>query len=1046
MGSSGGRSLRAVKRLLGAATALLGAAVGGETQAASTGYAEWGRFYTQNHAPSDYGGHGQNWAVSQDHRGFIYVANGAGVLEFDGVSWRLIPTANRSMARSLAVDGEGRVFIGAVGDIGYLAPDEAGRLRHVSLRDRIPPEDRDFAEVWKTWAVGDAVYFQSYDRLFRWRDEQIRVWRPEVRFHSSHVARGRLYVHAWEGELLRMEDDVLVRAPGAVSFVGGRVYGLVAHGEDAFLAVTRARGVLRCGERLAPDSRCASFAPWLTETLVGMQPYNARALPDGGLAIGTIRAGLAMLDEDGRLLRVLDESSGLRGRAVISTFVDRQGGLWLGLDDGLSRVEIGSSITSFDRSAGLGAAVNSVARHRGRLYAATDLGVSVLQPGVDGAAARFVPVPGVGVQCWSLLSTEVGLLAGCWGGVYDLDTPRQVWPFRNRHVFALHRPSSGRDELYLGLHDGLARLRLSDGAWRDAGRVEGVREAVRSFAEDDRGRLWSGTPTNGILRLDLLEQPEDQPSIARFGVDDGLPQGWLHARTLMGRAVFLSDIGLGLFRMDEESGAFVADQTLADLLPEGMADINDIHEDASGRIWISAGADSGVADPQPGGGYTFTPTALRRGSVRDAYVTYAEPSGAVWIGGSHGLIRLGWTGTATLSGGSAVWVRRVTSSGGALYDGEPAVIATEPDWPYENNDLRFEFAAARFAAPERNLFRTRLDGYDEEWSEWSTETDREYTNLREGRYVFRVQARDVLGSASGERAFAFGIRPPWYRAWWAWSLYLLTAGGSIWAGDSLRTRSLRRRNLLLRREIDRRHEAERLLEVQKAELELKNQELERFAYTVSHDLKTPLVTIKGFAGLVEKDLDGGSEERARRDIEVISSAADEMQRLLQDLLELARVGLVIEPSEVAALGDLAREAALRLEEQLRARGVELEIQEPMPRVPCDRRRLQEVFHNLIENAVKFMDDQPRPRIEIGARQGHDSVVCWVRDNGRGVAPAYREKVFDLFSRLDPAVDGTGVGLTLVRRIVEAHGGRVWVESAGLGRGSTFSFSLSLRVP
>ena len=251
---------RAIPGLAAAAFALC-LASGLRAQPAAGDGAELGRYYVQNYAPTDYGAHGQNWAVGQDDRGFIYVANTAGVLEFDGVSWRLVPTANRSLARSLAVDAAGRVFVGAVGDLGYLAADAQGRLRHVSLLEQIPPEDRDFAEVWKTWVVGDAVYFQSYDRLFRWRNGAMRVWRPETRFHSSHAVGDTLYVHAWEGELLQMDGDSLRRAPGAATFIGGRVYGVVQHGTDAFLAVTRADGVVRCAFRLPADASCTDFAP-----------------------------------------------------------------------------------------------------------------------------------------------------------------------------------------------------------------------------------------------------------------------------------------------------------------------------------------------------------------------------------------------------------------------------------------------------------------------------------------------------------------------------------------------------------------------------------------------------------------------------------------------------------------------------------------------------------------------------------------------------------------------------------------------------------------
>jgi signal transduction histidine kinase len=234
---------------------------------------------------------------------------------------------------------------------------------------------------------------------------------------------------------------------------------------------------------------------------------------------------------------------------------------------------------------------------------------------------------------------------------------------------------------------------------------------------------------------------------------------------------------------------------------------------------------------------------------------------------------------------------------------------------------------------------------------------------------------------------------------------------------------------------------EEALRAERADLAGKNAELERFTYTVSHDLKSPLVTVRGFAGLAGTDLASGDLARVRQDLGRIVGAADKMHRLLDDLLELSRVGRVVHPPEDVPLGDLAREAVELVKGQLGPNHVAVDVAPDLPVVRADRRRLLEALQNLVENAAKFTAGRPEPRITIGARQDGDEQVFFVRDNGRGIEPRFLEKVFDLFEKLDPAVEGTGVGLALVRRIVEAHGGRVWAESEGLGHGATFCFTL-----
>lgn len=225
------------------------------------------------------------------------------------------------------------------------------------------------------------------------------------------------------------------------------------------------------------------------------------------------------------------------------------------------------------------------------------------------------------------------------------------------------------------------------------------------------------------------------------------------------------------------------------------------------------------------------------------------------------------------------------------------------------------------------------------------------------------------------------------------------------------------------------------------ELGERNSELERFTYTVSHDLKSPLVTIAGFLRYIEQDVASGDLKRFQMDLERVGDAVEKMQQLLMELLELSRIGRLVNPSVLILFEEIVREAMEATHGRLESGNVRVMIQSGLSEVFGDRPRLVEVLQNLIDNAAKYMGDQPDPLIEIGTRgMEGDLNVYFVRDNGIGIAPEHHTRIFELFNKLDTKSEGTGVGLALVKRTIEVHGGRIWLESEA-GKGATFCFTL-----
>ena len=239
------------------------------------------------------------------------------------------------------------------------------------------------------------------------------------------------------------------------------------------------------------------------------------------------------------------------------------------------------------------------------------------------------------------------------------------------------------------------------------------------------------------------------------------------------------------------------------------------------------------------------------------------------------------------------------------------------------------------------------------------------------------------------------------------------------------------------------HDAEREKNIR--QLADKNAEMERFVYTVSHDLKNPLITIVGFAGVLKQNLHTLGKADTDKYLSLITESADNMNGLLNDLLEVSRVGRLVNLPEKTLFADLIDSALKAVAGEMKARNAVVSVSGSLKgiNVNVDKKRLTEALQNLISNAIKFTPENTGPEVEIGMKIEYNKLsnVFYVRDKGMGIEKQYLAKIFGLFDRLHPEIEGTGVGLAIVKRIIEVHGGIIWAESEGPGRGTAFYFTL-----
>ncbi len=986
--------------------------------------------FIRNYAPDEYGAHNQNWAIAQDARGVIYFGNNHGLLEYDGVSWRLIPTENRSIVRSLCVGPEHQIFVGGFGEIGYLAADANGNLHYASLKSHLDVSYRDFSDVWQTLKVGQDIYFVTHKYLFRWDGRRMHVWPATTSFHIGYEVYDRFYVRQRSIGLMYMRGDSLLMAPLGERFAEERIGAMLpypAGDKGSILLAMRSKGLMIYnGKGITP-------LPTQADKLLSTgQIYHAALLPDNTFAFGTLQEGIVVVDAQGRLLHHLTKATGLNDDNVWYVYPDRHGGLWAGLHVGISRVEIPAVHTFFGEREGVEGSVLEVIRHQGRLYLATSMGVYYLDesPAASRVPGRFRRVSGVSPQAWALLPFGETLLAGVFDGLYAIQghEARLLYP---AYVMSLCRSKVDSNRVFLGLQAGLLALYYDNGRWRDEGLVKGIDQEIRHIHETPEGALWLTALQNGLIKVDYTAGFSASPSIVRYDTLHGLPG-------MERNSAFQTSKGLrfataqGVYCWNAAEQRFVPDTGIVRNLPYRQAQLFTINADPKGNLWMVANekTPSGLAVLQSDGQYLWQSAPFQRLKGMNAYYAYPDPSipHITWIGCMDRVVRYQVPQTATPKPECLTLIRQITANGDTVVYGG-AGVQKALSLKYAFNSLRFRYATPCFDEPGKTLYQYKLEGYDKAWSDWTTETYKDYTRLPQGAYRFLVRSIDMYEAPSQPAEFSFRILPPFYLSPWAFALYMLALGGLVYATWQYQLQRIRRQH----------QQAIEHLEYEK--LRELDQLKSRFFADISHEFRTPLTLIMG---PLEKLITEEKQPARLNVYHAIQHNAQQLLNLINQLLDLSRLeaGKLKLQLVRTDLIPLLKGLTYSFESLVASRGISLAFETHTPHAwtDCDYNKMEQIFSNLISNAVKFTPTGGEVKVEVHLTDEDRCLQVDVSDTGPGIPEAQQPHIFDRFYQGDAAqyttTAGSGIGLALTKELVELHSGQITLHSTP-GEGARF---------
>lgn len=793
-----------------------------------------------NFSSKEYESDPQNFDVIQDQRGVMYFANTAGILEFDGDDWRFIKMAGPTL--SMAINNEGVIFFGGGGIMGYLKPDNTGQLLPIYFQDTLPDEYSNFDKVWNVEAIDGKVYFNAFSEIFLYENTQLKAIKPKDEFHLSFKVNNELWVVEKSSGIYKVLGDKPSLIPNSDFFIGKSIFSILPYKDGKYLVATRLEGVF-----IFDPNDVANIKPFNKETNAVLGEniiYGGIRLTDGNYVYNTIFSGLFILNDRGDIVKSYSREDGLQTELVLKVFEDKFGQLWCGLDNGVGYIAYSSPYTIIKEGKAYNGAVNDIERNGEYLYLATNLGLYAGKVGFSDSVTVRDVIKGIGNvtgQCLDLARIDENIIVAT-DGVYMVNDyeaklistidARTICEVRN------YTPAT----FLAGGNGGLAVIQKVDGDWKEILRIEDFPEEVFRIVQDmelDNGKFnfWL-TMLNTGPKLYTFNHDFSEWDVTVIK-ENGQPIE-LEVWSIDDKVVFAGLLEKSYYVVNYDSMKL---QFPKDPMLEYINSCNiKLYRTKSSPdygVWISSAKKIYHVMKSIEGEFSVDSMSFLISDLASVDAFYMEGNGVTWIGGTEGVVRYNQNAVRKEIGYYNCIIREVTlNKDSVIYNGyfDRFHEKGSPVFAYDYNSISFKYAAPFYDHMDELKYAVKLEGYDDDFSAWSASTEAFYTNLNEGKYRFVVKAKNIYGQISEIGFYEFEIKPPWYRTYWAYAVYLLAGILLIYIVVTLNAARLRKEKVHL----------EKIVKERTAELAEKNSKLEEF--------NTILAEQKGIVEQKNKDI------------------------------------------------------------------------------------------------------------------------------------------------------------------------------------------------
>ena len=729
--------------------------------------------HIKNYSRTDYKGGTQNWNIDQDKNGNVYFGNNDGLLQFDGSTWNKYKVKNSDAVKCIKVDSSGKIYVGCYNEFGYFKANSKGKLEYVSISSLLNKKTLNRIDfIWKIHLYKDEVIFQSFDGIYIYKNNKIKIINAPKRFQFSFLTNSKLYFQDIHSGILEYKNGKLSYIKGTNALNNSEVWGMIELEKNKTLIATLDKGLFIITKN--------QTQPWNTEANTFIKKNGSLGCllyKNKYIIINSVLNGIIVCDLNGNIIQHINHSKGLQNNTVLTSFIDNNNNLWLGLDNGIAYVNENSFLTYFGFSYNIGTVYSSIV-DKGNLYVATNQGVFYHPWDADFKESSFKLVEGTTTQAWNLQVINGELICASNKGALLIEEGKMIKNLDPRGYFGF-KSIPNHPQFFIGAnYNGFSIFEKTSSGMKFRNKIEGLDKSSNAF-EIDNDHLWLKkdqfiyqiTLNNNLTKINVIKTftqfSEQNPNIGSL-------------QKINNKIYFQSNNVFYTYSINQNT--FIEDAKMTNIF-KSIPKIKELTEDSNGNLWYNFDDSMGALMKVGNSKYkhVIAPLSNLTGNLVANYMSINTiDSQNTFIGLTDGLAHYDPTIENKTTLKPIANIRTFTFPGDTIHLGNGQNKKDKYELRYASNQVKFTFSSPSYENIENIEFSYQLEGFDESWSIWSNNTIKEYTNLKEGNYKMKVKARNSFGIQSDETSIDFRVFAPWYRHSLAYLLYLLMAIGLIY--------------------------------------------------------------------------------------------------------------------------------------------------------------------------------------------------------------------------------------------------------------------------